>query len=106
MYLVVVCVLVLSYGCTACVITGHPEDTVAEVGDTAMLRCSTDLIIGGNELCVIHWQRETNKTFESNSVCTGVYHRYLKRYSVSSGPDWSLTITVVQPSDARRSIYS
>ncbi len=102
MYFVVVCVLVLSYGCRACVILGHPEDTVAEVGETATLRCSTDLTVCQNHKCAIHWEHETHITFESLSVCDYVYPGYRARYSVSSGPDRSLMITGVQPSDARR----
>ncbi len=109
MYLLVVCLLVMSSLSRACVFTGHPEDTVAEVGEIATLTCSTDFTICPAGLCVIHWARETNNTFETMSVCTSVYSGYSDRYSVSSGPDWSLTITGVQPSDARRyrcSIYS
>ncbi len=45
MYPVVLVVLVLFHGCRACVLTGHPEDTVTEVGETATLTCTTDFTI-------------------------------------------------------------
>ncbi len=111
MYPEVLVVFVLSCGCTACVFTGHPESTVTEVGETATLTCSTDFTraICSPNGCAIHWERKSNNTFKEISVCTVVYPRYTDRYSVSSGAYWSLTITGVQPSDARRyrcSIYS
>ncbi len=94
MYPVVLVVLVLSYGCRACVITGHPEDTVAEVGENATLTCTTDFTICqySSPTCLIHWQRETIKTFEVASFCDSVYAIYPYTYSVSSGPDWSFII--------------
>ncbi len=102
MYPVVLVAFVLSCGCTACLITGHPEDVVAEVGQTVTLTCTADLTICQHDVCVIHWQRETNSKFESISICESVYSEFPDRYSVSSDPDWSLTITGVQQSDVRR----
>ncbi len=109
MYPVVLVVFVLFHGCRACVLTGHPEDTVAEVGENATLLCSTDFTNCVNNWCVFYWERETNKGFEAISCCDSVCSGYPDRYLLSFGHDWSLTIKGVQPSDARRyrcSIYS
>ncbi len=100
----VVVVLVMFHGCRACVITGHPEDTVAGLEGNATLSCSTDFTICEHGKCYLHWQLEVDNKFEALSSCTpfSVLSGYLDRYSVSSGPGWSLTITGVQPSDVRR----